>query len=110
VSCGADLVLPALVGVLFHGTWTALVAAEVAIMGLPDDCVHRALASSSIAWLLASFALTTVLQCVVAAVSMRGARACLPACLHCAVTCCAAAGCDWAHADGCTDPSAQRAG
>lgn len=68
-----DLALPALVGVAFHGTWTALIAAEVAIIGLPDDCAGRHLASSTVVWLLVSFALTTLLQCVVAFISMRGA-------------------------------------
>jgi hypothetical protein len=67
-----DLVLPAWVGVAFHGTWTSLIAAEVAIIGLPDDCEGRRLATSSVLWLLLSFALTTFLQCVVAGISMRG--------------------------------------
>ena len=64
--------LPALVGVAFHGTWTALITAEVAAIGLPDDCDLSQLASSSVLWLLISFALTTLLQCVVAGISMRG--------------------------------------
>jgi hypothetical protein len=70
--CDVDLVLPAWVGVAFHGTWTALLAAEVIIIGLPDDCQGRQLATSSVLWLLVSFALTTLLQCVVAGISMRG--------------------------------------
>jgi hypothetical protein len=69
----ADLVLPAWVGVAFHGTWTSLIAAEVIIIGLPDDCAGRSLATSSVLWLLISFALTTLLQCVVAGIAMRGA-------------------------------------
>lgn len=67
-----DLALPALVGVAFHGAWTALITAEVAAIGLPDDCERSQLASSSVLWLLISFALTTLLQCVVAGISMRG--------------------------------------
>lgn len=80
----ADLVLPAWVGVAFHGTWTALLAAEVIIIGLPDDCQGRHMATSSVLWLLISFALTTLLQCVVAGISMRGEN---PALLRAGMTC-----------------------
>lgn len=72
LSC-EDLALPAVAGVLFHGTWTFLIAGELSIIGLPDACPQRAWASSSILWLLASFGLTTVLQVWVTAASLRGA-------------------------------------
>jgi hypothetical protein len=68
----ADLALPGIAGILFHGTWSILITAQVATIGLPDDCPQRSWASSSILWLLASFVLTTALQVWVTAASLRG--------------------------------------
>ncbi|WIA18498.1 hypothetical protein OEZ85_009951 [Tetradesmus obliquus] len=67
-----DLALPGIAGILFHGTWSVLITAQVATIGLPDDCPQRSWASSSILWLLASFVLTTALQVWVTAASLRG--------------------------------------
>eukprot|EP00775_Hariotina_reticulata_P013184 gene13184-13315_t len=58
-------------------------------MGLPDDCPQRALATSSVLWLLISFSLTTALQVWVTYVSMQGAmlqlekRSSMPRALYC---------------------------
>jgi hypothetical protein len=69
----ADLALPGIAGILFHGTWSILIIAQVATIGLPDDCPQRSWASSSTLWLLASFLLTTALQVWVTVASLRGA-------------------------------------
>jgi hypothetical protein len=71
-SSPADLALPGIAGIVFHGTWSILITAQVATIGLPDDCPQRSWASSSILWLLASFVLTTALQVWVTAASLRG--------------------------------------
>eukprot|EP00882_Tetradesmus_deserticola_P022877 GHRQ01024861.1.p1 GENE.GHRQ01024861.1~~GHRQ01024861.1.p1 ORF type:complete len:126 (+),score=21.79 GHRQ01024861.1:216-593(+) len=76
----ADLALPGIAGVLFHGTWSILIIAQVATIGLPDDCPQRSWASSSILCLLVSSGLTTALQVWVAAASMRGERQATPHC------------------------------
>lgn len=68
----ADLALPGIFGVLFHGTWSLLIILDVAIIGLPNDCSQWQLATASILWLLTSFVLTTCLQVWVTAISLRG--------------------------------------
>lgn len=70
--CHADLALPGVIGVLFHGTWSLMIILDVAIIGLPDDCPQRQLATSSMLWLLASFVLTTCLQVWITVISLRG--------------------------------------
>eukprot|EP00878_Enallax_costatus_P015176 GHUV01015888.1.p1 GENE.GHUV01015888.1~~GHUV01015888.1.p1 ORF type:complete len:152 (+),score=23.60 GHUV01015888.1:483-938(+) len=84
-----DLALPGLIGVLFHGAWSVLIIVDVSILGLPDDCPQRQLATGSVLWLLASFVLTTCLQIWVTLISLRGAlleenkRANMPTALYC---------------------------
>lgn len=67
-----DLVLPGFVGVLFHFTWSGLIIVDAALIGLPDDCSQRRLATGSVLILLLSFVLTTCLQVWVTLVAARG--------------------------------------
>jgi hypothetical protein len=85
LSTAADLFLPAVFGVLFHGAWSIVLIWLYATAGLPDDCPELVRASKTgAALLLASFLLTTLLQLWLMVETMQGAGGSQPQ--GCAIT------------------------